>query len=110
MTLTGAGGAGKTSLALAVAQTLAGVDAVVVELGPVTDPGLVATSIAKALEIDEEPGRPVEETLTESVADLDRLLVIDNFEHLLGAAELVAGCSAPGRRFACSSRVERPCI
>ena len=52
-------------------------------------PGLVATSIAKALEIEEEPGRPVEETLTESVADLDRLIVIDNFEHLLGAAELV---------------------
>ena len=52
-------------------------------------PGLVATSIAKALEIDEEAGRAVEETLAESVADLDRLVVIDNFEHLLGAAELV---------------------
>ena len=89
VTLTGAGGAGKTSLALAVARQLAGTDAVVVELGPISDPGLVATSIAKALGIDEEPGRAVEETLAESVVGLDRLLVIDNFEHLLGAAELV---------------------
>ncbi len=106
VTLTGAGGTGKTSLALAVAQRLAGADAVVVELGPVSDPGLVATSIAKALEIDEEPGRAVEETLAESVVGLDRLLVIDNFEHLLGAAELVGRLlrSAPALRVLVTSR------
>ncbi len=106
VTLTGAGGTGKTSLALAVARQLAGADAVVVELGPISEPDLVATTIAKALEIDEEPGRAVEETLAESVADLDRLLVIDNFEHLLGAAEVVGTLlrSGPALRVLVTSR------
>ena len=106
VTLTGAGGTGKTSLALAVARKLAGADAVVVELGPISEPDLVATTIAKALEIDEEPGRAVEETLAESVADLDRLLVIDNFEHLLGAAEVVGTLlrSGPALRVLVTSR------
>jgi len=106
VTLTGPGGTGKTSLALAVARRVAGDEAVVVELGPVSDPGLVATSIAKALEIDEEPGRAVEETLAEAVVDIDRLLVIDNFEHLLEAAELVGRVlsSGPALRMLVTSR------
>ena len=98
VTLTGPGGTGKTSLALAVATQLAGGEAVVVDLGPVSDPELVASSVAKALGIDEEPGRPVDETLTDAVADLDRLVVVDNFEHLLDAAPLVGRLLRSGPR------------
>ena len=97
VTLTGPGGTGKTSLALAVARRLAGNEAVVVDLGPISDPGLVATAIAKALAIAEEPGRAVEETLTDTVVDLERLLVLDNFEHLLDAAALVGRLLRFGR-------------
>ena len=106
VTLTGAGGTGKTSLALAVARELAGDDAAVVELGLLSDPALVAMSIAKALAIDEEPGRPVEETLVEAVADLERVLVLDNFEHLLEASALVGRVlrAAPALRVLVTSR------
>ena len=106
VTLTGPGGTGKTRLALAVAEALVGDAAVVVELGPVSEPHLVATSVAKALGVGEEPGRAVESTLVERVAELDRLLVLDNFEHLLGAAPLVGELvrAAPGLRVLVTSR------
>ena len=106
VTLTGPGGTGKTRLALVVAEALAGDAAVVVELGPVSEPHLVATSVAKALGVDEEPGRAVESTLVERAAELDGLLVLDNFEHVLGAAPLVAELvrSAPRLRVLVTSR------
>jgi predicted ATPase/DNA-binding CsgD family transcriptional regulator len=92
-TLTGAGGVGKTRLALAVAEDLLPhfEDGVFfVDLAPITDPALVPSAIAGALEL----GEPARKTLVESLVDHLRarsmLLVLDNFEQVLAAAPLVA--------------------
>jgi predicted ATPase/transcriptional regulator with XRE-family HTH domain len=99
LTLTGPGGVGKTRLALAVAAALveAYPDGVVfVDLAPVRDPRLVPATIAHALELRESGGRSARELLLDHLQERHLLLVLDNFEHLLGAApllaELVAGC------------------
>src|SRR6266516_1896771 len=62
VTLTGAGGAGKTRLAIEVASRL--IDAFpdgiwLVELAALSDPGLVPQAVAQALEVKEQPARPV---------------------------------------------------
>src|SRR5207248_897022 len=62
LTLTGAGGCGKTRLALQVAADLSGeyADGVwLVELASLSDPGLVPQSVASVLGVREEPGRPL---------------------------------------------------
>jgi non-specific serine/threonine protein kinase len=93
VTLTGAGGAGKTRLAIEVASRLNGVfaDGVwLVELATLSDPGLVPQAVAQALDIKEQPTRPVMETLCDHLASKKLLLVIDNAEHLLaGCAQFV---------------------
>jgi non-specific serine/threonine protein kinase len=92
LTLTGAGGVGKTRLALQVAAATVeryphGVW--LVELAPLGDPALVPQAIAAALQVREEPGRPVLASLTEALRSRHLLLVLDNCEHLVGAcAEL----------------------
>ena len=89
VTLTGAGGAGKTRLALKVAEALSDefADGVwFVELSTVTDPDLVATEAAYALGIQEQLGMAVRDTLFEHLARKAALLVIDNCEHLISAA------------------------
>src|SRR6202795_2888131 len=86
VTLTGAGGAGKTRLAIEVASRLVGAfpDGVgVVELAARSDPGLVPQTTAQALEVKEQPARPVIETLSDYLASKKLLLVLDNAEHLL---------------------------
>ena len=85
LTLTGAGGSGKTSLALAVARAVAGDyadGAFVVELAAVQDEGLVGTTIAATLEVDHEPSESVEAALARSLRGRELLLVVDNLEHL----------------------------
>jgi predicted ATPase/tRNA A-37 threonylcarbamoyl transferase component Bud32 len=92
VTLTGPGGTGKTRLALAVLGELEGSyrDGVAfVDLAPLADPALVASSIAQALGLQEAPGRPLEETLQVFLEKRIFLLCLDNFEHLLAAAALV---------------------
>src|SRR6516164_10709287 len=70
VTLTGAGGAGKTRLALQVAAGLAdgtGDGVWVADLAPLSDPGLVAVTVADVLGVRQEPGRPVLEALVAAV-------------------------------------------
>jgi non-specific serine/threonine protein kinase len=88
VTLTGAGGAGKTRLAIEVASRL--VDAFpdgvwLVELAALSDPRLVPQAVAQALALPEQPTRPVMETLSDYLASKKLLLVLDNVEHLLEA-------------------------
>lgn len=94
LTLTGPGGVGKTRLALEVAAGAAesfpdGV--ALVELAPIMDPDLLPSTIARALGLRETGGWPAHELLLGHIEDRRMLIVLDNFEHLLGAAPEVAG-------------------
>jgi predicted ATPase len=93
VTLTGAGGIGKTRLALEVAsETLdAFPDGVwLAELAPLSDASLVPNAVAAVLGVQEDPGRPMLETLNSRLKDKILLLILDNCEHLLAAAASVA--------------------
>ena len=94
LTLTGAGGSGKTRLALqAAAEALDDHPDGVwwVDLAPIGDSALVASEVASALSIREFPSQPVIDTLTAQLAERRLLIALDNCEHLLGAcAELAA--------------------
>jgi non-specific serine/threonine protein kinase len=88
VTLTGAGGAGKTRLAIEVTSRLidAFADGVwLVELAALSDPQLVPQAVAQALEVKEQSTRPVMETLNDYLVSKKLLLVLDNAEHLLDA-------------------------
>jgi hypothetical protein len=89
ITLTGAGGVGKTRLALEVAAQLVDEfpDGVwVFELAAVTDPAAVPDAVAAVLGITQQPGRTVRESVAAALESRVRLLVIDNCEHVLDAA------------------------
>src|SRR6516164_8267031 len=94
VTLTGSGGAGKTRLALQVAADVVEryPDGVwVAELAPIADPTLVPKTVASALNVPEQPGREMIETLVDALRPKSLLLVLDNCEHLIAAcAELAA--------------------
>ena len=109
LTLVGAGGVGKTSFALEVADMVRGGydDGVCfVELAAVTDPMLVPRTMASALDIHEEPGRPVIDTLLDFFRSRKLLIVLDNCEHLIDScarlAEQVLRGSAGTRTLATS--------
>jgi predicted ATPase/class 3 adenylate cyclase/DNA-binding CsgD family transcriptional regulator len=89
LTLTGAGGVGKTRFAIQVASQIAGefADGVwYVDLAPITDPDLVSITTARAFGLPDQPGRSTVDTLTRFVADRQMLVVLDNCEHLLDAS------------------------
>ena len=89
LTLSGAGGAGKTRFALRVAEQVQARfpdGAWLAELAPLSDPALVPQTVAAALGVREETGVALAETLAKSVGDKRLLLVLDNCEHLLPAA------------------------
>ncbi|HET9591207.1 MAG TPA: tetratricopeptide repeat protein [Anaerolineales bacterium] len=99
LTLTGPGGSGKTRLALQVASEL--VDdfhdgVFFAALAPVTDPGLVASTIAQTLGVTETAGQPIVETLKDYLQSRTLLLLLDNFEQVIDsaplAAQLLAAC------------------
>jgi predicted ATPase/DNA-binding XRE family transcriptional regulator len=93
VTLTGPGGSGKTRLALRAAANLLGEfdDGVFfVSLGALDDPQVVPSAIATALSLREREGRGLADTIGEYLAERNLLLVLDNFEHLMGAAGLLA--------------------
>jgi predicted ATPase/DNA-binding CsgD family transcriptional regulator/transcriptional regulator with XRE-family HTH domain len=98
VTVTGPGGAGKTRLAGQVAEQVAGRfadGAWLVELAPVRDPVLVPAVVAAALGVREQPGLPAAAALARVLARRQLLLVLDNCEHVIGAAaELCAGLLA----------------
>jgi predicted ATPase/class 3 adenylate cyclase len=101
VTVVGAGGAGKTRLAIEVAgaQLDAYPDGLwFVDLASVTDPGLVAVTVAATLGLRPEPGRPVLHTLTEHVAARRLLLVLDTCDAQVAAvASMVADVLTGGR-------------
>ena len=93
LTVTGPGGVGKTALALQVAAGLTGdfVDGIwLVSLAPLGDPTIVSSTIAQALGIREVGPRSSRELLQEHLRDRTVLLVLDNFEQVIGAATIVA--------------------
>ena len=93
VTLTGAGGSGKTRLGLQVAAELAdgfGDGVWLVELAAVSDEDAVAPGICQALGITGPPGRAVLEALLDALARQDVLIVLDNCEHLIGACAKTA--------------------
>jgi predicted ATPase/DNA-binding SARP family transcriptional activator/DNA-binding CsgD family transcriptional regulator len=110
LTLTGAGGSGKTRLSLEVARDLVGSypDGVrLVELAPLSEPGLVAQEVAGALDVTERPGEPLAGTLVDYLSGKEVMFVLDNCEHLIGAAaglveELLHSC--PRLRVLATSR------
>jgi predicted ATPase/class 3 adenylate cyclase len=86
VTLTGVGGSGKTRLALQVAAELldgSGDGVWFVDLASLSDPGLVASTVAQAIGVREQSGRQVTETLIDAIGDRFLLIVLDNCEHLI---------------------------
>lgn len=89
VTLTGPGGTGKTRLAIRVATELLPnfADGVrFVELAPITNPNLLPQTVAGVLGLREEPGKPLERTISDHLRHRTMLLVLDNCEHLVDAA------------------------
>jgi predicted ATPase/class 3 adenylate cyclase/DNA-binding CsgD family transcriptional regulator len=110
VTLTGAGGTGKTRLAIEVARQHSGGfgDGICyVDLAPITDPDVVPIAVARAFELPDQPGRSTMDALLRFVRDRQMLVVLDNCEHLLDAsAELVVALlgAAPGLTLLATSR------
>ncbi len=101
LTLTGPGGVGKTRLAIRVAEAAAEdfPDGVwFVSLAATRAPGLVESTIAQALGLRQTRGEGLVERVTNVLSDKNVLLIVDNFEHVLEAApllaELLAACAA----------------
>jgi predicted ATPase/class 3 adenylate cyclase len=101
LTLTGSGGAGKTRVGLqAAAELLEEYEDGVffVSLAAITDPTLVAATVAGTLGVKEADGEPLLEILKDYLREKKLLLVLDNFEQVLEGAQLVglllAACPA----------------
>src|SRR6185312_6586502 len=100
VTLTGAGGVGKTRLAIQIASGIAtefAGGAWYVDLAPITDPDVMAVAVIRVLGLSDQPGRSATDTLLHFVGERRVLLVLDNCEHLLDAtaslvAELLTAC------------------
>lgn len=94
LTLVGAGGVGKTRLALAAGSALLPTypqGVWMVELAPIVDPALVPGAVAEVLTVRDDSDGPLTSVLVHSLADKTLLLLLDNCEHVLGAcAELVS--------------------
>ncbi len=110
LTITGAGGAGKTRLALQVAAELLEVftDGVwLADLSSLSHPDLVPQTVGSALGLREQPGRQLVETLSDLLRPKSLLLLLDNCEHLLVAcAQLVHSLlrACPNLRILATSR------
>jgi predicted ATPase/class 3 adenylate cyclase/Flp pilus assembly protein TadD len=109
LTLTGAGGAGKTRLALQAAADLLddfGDGVFFVGLAGIAEPSLVLPTVAQALGVKETAGLSSGEALDDFLHDRELLLVLDNLEHLLDAAPQVSDLvlKAPSLKAIVSSR------
>ena len=110
LTLTGAGGTGKTRLALQVAADVLTEyrdGAFFVDLSAVTDPALVPSAVARALDVREEAERPILEAVKDHLGSKELLLVLDNFEQVAEAGPVVEELltAAPGLKILVTSRV-----
>ena len=109
ITLTGPGGVGKTRLVFEVAGRVKDrfPDGVVfAALAPVAEPALLIPTIARALNLREAGGQPVRKLVHGYLREKRMLLVLDNLEHLLGAAQEVAALlsSCPSLKVLATSR------
>ncbi|MGW8973861.1 ATP-binding protein [Streptomyces platensis] len=110
LTLTGAGGIGKTRLALRVARDVRRSfpdGAWVVDLGPVEDEALLAQTVLAVLGLDHTSALPAITVLVDHLADKQLLLVLDNCEHLLNASAVLVRAllaAAPGLKVLVTSR------
>jgi predicted ATPase/DNA-binding CsgD family transcriptional regulator len=94
VTVTGPGGVGKTRLAGEVARQVAdrfADGACLVELAPIPDPAQVPSAVVAALGVRPPPGIPATEALTRVLARRQLLVVLDNCEHVIGAAAELCG-------------------
>jgi class 3 adenylate cyclase len=106
VTLTGAGGSGKTRLAIHVAGDHLD-DVGYVDLAPITDLDLVPVAVSRALGLPDQPGRSTMDSVVHHIGDRRLLLVLDNCEHLLDAsADLIASVleACPGLTVVTTSR------
>jgi predicted ATPase/DNA-binding CsgD family transcriptional regulator len=110
VTLCGAGGIGKTRLALRLLTAVAADfpdGAWFVELGELSQPEHVVAWVAAAAGVNEEPGRPLLDTLADSLRHRRAILVLDNCEHLVQACAALCKrllASSPGLQVVCTSR------
>ncbi len=109
LTLTGSPGIGKTRLALELAHALRfdfEDGAAFVELAATSDPARVPATVAQAFGVRETASQPVSRSLVAALRDQHLLLVLDNFEHVLDAAGLVAELlsACPGLTVLATSR------
>jgi predicted ATPase/class 3 adenylate cyclase len=110
VTLTGVGGTGKTRLAAQVAIQLASdfpYGAWYVDLAPISVPELVPTTVARSLGLTDQVGHSTVDTLQRFLRARELFMVLDNCEHLIGAAasliaELLGTC--PGLTLLATSR------
>lgn len=112
LTLTGTGGCGKTRLAVELAREFVGLPTAsdgiwFVDLAPLSDPTLLAHSLATVLGVRERAGEPLRDALVSSLEHRHLVLVLDNCEHLIEAVasladQLLRAC--PGVRLLTTSR------
>ncbi len=110
LTVTGTGGAGKTRLSLQLAADLIGGDGDgvwLVELASLLDPMLVTQALASVLSLREEAGRPLRDTIVESLRSRRTIIVLDNCEQVLAACAELANAilrNCPGVKVIATSR------
>ncbi len=110
LTLTGAGGCGKTRLAIELAGRIVSEykDGVwLVDLAPIASEGLVVKEITEVLSIAEVPNQAIIDTLIEKIKEQELLILLDNCEHLIRACAEVSGKlmqSAPKLKILATSR------
>jgi predicted ATPase/class 3 adenylate cyclase len=110
VTLTGAGGAGKTRMAIQVGGQIGSdfhAGAWYVDLAPIADPDSVPITVSRALGLPDQPGRSTIDTIQKFIGERATLLVLDNCEHLLDAsAKIVVALleSCPGLTLLATSR------
>ena len=110
LTLTGAGGVGKTRLAIELASEVLGEyrdGAWIVELGSTADPAVIGNVLSATLAVAEQPGRSQIDAVADHLRSRQLLLILDDCEHVLAAVADAADAilrAAPGVRIVATSQ------